>query len=65
MGIPTGVHYKPNHLLSFYRTDYILKKTEEIYPELLTLPLHPKLRIKDVNYITNNLIRIIDESEWN
>jgi dTDP-4-amino-4,6-dideoxygalactose transaminase len=64
-GIPTGVHYKPNHLLSFYRTDYILKKTEEIYPELLTLPLHPKLRIKDVNYITNNLIRIIDESEWN
>ena len=26
-GIQTGLHYKPNHHLSFYRTQDILKKT--------------------------------------
>lgn len=50
-GIPTGIHYKPNHLLSFYKTSYSLKITEKIYTELLTLPLHPDLLISDVEQI--------------
>jgi len=43
-GIPTGVHYKPNHLLSRYgggKTS--LPVTERLYGELMTLPLHPGL----------------------
>lgn len=50
--IPTGIHYKPNHLLSFYGGgNRKLKVTEMIYNEILTLPLHPELNISDVENI--------------
>jgi dTDP-4-amino-4,6-dideoxygalactose transaminase len=49
--IPTGIHYKPNHLLSFYVTNVNLLKTEKIYTEILTLPLHPELEVDDINSI--------------
>jgi dTDP-4-amino-4,6-dideoxygalactose transaminase len=43
-GIETGIHYKPNHLLSFYGGGReALPVTEKLYEELLTLPLHPGL----------------------
>ena len=52
--IPTGIHYKPNHLLSFYGgAKESLHITEKIYSEILTLPLHPDLEISDVEYISN------------
>jgi dTDP-4-amino-4,6-dideoxygalactose transaminase len=41
-GIETGIHYKPNHLLTLYgagRGD--LPITEDVYDELVSLPLHP------------------------
>lgn len=42
--IECGVHYFPNHLLSFYQQpDVTLPITEELYEELLSLPLHPDL----------------------
>lgn len=47
--IPTGMHYKPNHLLSFFRDDsHALPVVEQLYAELLTLPLHPGLGREDV-----------------
>lgn len=49
--IPTGIHYKPNHLLSFYSNGIELPKTEKIYSEILTLPLHPDLKVEEVNHI--------------
>lgn len=49
--IPTGIHYKPNHLLSYYKSDYTLSVTERVYEEILTLPLHPEIEISDVEYI--------------
>lgn len=52
--IPTGIHYKPNHLLTFFGGGKLhLKTTEKIYQEILTLPLHPDLEIKDVENISN------------
>jgi dTDP-4-amino-4,6-dideoxygalactose transaminase len=43
-GIESGIHYKPNHLLSFYGGGReALPVTEKLYEELLTLPLHPGL----------------------
>jgi dTDP-4-amino-4,6-dideoxygalactose transaminase len=43
-GIPTGMHYKPNHLLSRYGGgETSLPVTERLYNELMTLPLHPGL----------------------
>jgi dTDP-4-amino-4,6-dideoxygalactose transaminase len=53
--IQTGIHYKPNHLLSFYKQDK-LEITENIYSIILTLPLHPDLSNKDVIYICKIII---------
>jgi dTDP-4-amino-4,6-dideoxygalactose transaminase len=57
-GIQTGVHYQPNHTLSFYKTngDLYLPITDEIAPRLLTLPLHPDLEMSEIDYICEHLI---------
>ena len=50
--VPTGIHYKPNHLLTYYGAGNIkLPVTEKIYNEILTLPLHPEIEIIDVEQI--------------
>ncbi len=50
-GIETGIHYKPNHLLSFYGGGReSLPVTERLYEELLTLPLHPGLGDEEIDY---------------
>ena len=50
-GIETGIHYKPNHLLSFYGGGReALPVTERLYEELLTLPLHPGLGDEEIDY---------------
>ena len=56
-GIQTGIHYYPNHKLSFFSYEQILplNVTERIFPELLTLPLHPDLEIEDVDFVLNSL----------
>ena len=54
--IEVGFHYKPNHLLDFYKKNKVrLPNTEKIFPELLTLPLHPDLSFSDVVKISNIL----------
>ena len=51
-GIETGIHYKPNHLLSFYGGGQeALPVTERLYEELLTLPLHPGLGDEEMDRI--------------
>jgi dTDP-4-amino-4,6-dideoxygalactose transaminase len=55
--IPTGIHYKPNHLLTYFKSknqDKILT-TEKLYPRLLTLPLHPELNEDDIRTIVDIL----------
>jgi dTDP-4-amino-4,6-dideoxygalactose transaminase len=50
--VPTGVHYKPNHLLTYYGGGKLkLPVTESLYNEILTLPLHPELELSDVEEI--------------
>ena len=58
-GIPTGIHYKPNHLYTFYQSSarFSLNATEDIYPRLLTLPLHPDLTMSDVEVTVNALLK--------
>ncbi len=51
-GIPTGMHYKPNHLLSFFGGGSVrLPVTERLYAELVTLPLHPGLSREDAENV--------------
>jgi dTDP-4-amino-4,6-dideoxygalactose transaminase len=55
-GIETGIHYKPNHLLSFYGGGRrALPVTEALYGELLSLPLHPGVTAAD----QSDVVRII------
>ena len=52
-GIPVGIHYKPNHLLSYFSgsINEDLPTTSTLYPRMLTLPLHPELSFEDINTI--------------
>jgi dTDP-4-amino-4,6-dideoxygalactose transaminase len=63
INIQTGIHYKPNHLLSFYANSKVsLPVAEKLYQELLSLPLHPDLEIDDINYICNKLKTILNNN---
>ncbi|MCR5814237.1 MAG: DegT/DnrJ/EryC1/StrS family aminotransferase [Desulfovibrio sp.] len=51
-GIATGLHYKPNHLHSFFgHGSPSLPATEQLFSEILTLPLHPALSCQDVEEV--------------
>lgn len=60
-GIETGVHYRPNHTLSYFSRvgDAPLPVTDRVYPELLTLPLHPDLSEDDVLYVCSELRKVL------
>ncbi len=46
--VECGIHYKPNHLLSYYGGGRVsLPVAEQLYAELLTLPLHVDLMEED------------------
>lgn len=62
-GIQTGVHYRPNHMLTFYRDTATLPLpvVESVYPELLSLPLHPDLEDDDIDFICTQLKELLRE----
>lgn len=53
--IQTGIHYKPNHLLTLFKKNDLspLLKTESIYKKIISLPLHPELKYKEIDYIVD------------
>ncbi len=51
--IETGIHYYPNHWLSLFGGKRgTLPRAEQLYSELLTLPLHCGLGLDDIDYVT-------------
>lgn len=50
-GIEVGLHYKPVHLMTLYNSSGKLPNTEEIWRELVTLPMHTNLSDAEVTYI--------------
>ena len=60
--IETGIHYKPNHLLSLYsdKKKFELPITEQLYSEIFTLPLHPNLEVDDVMKISNLIKKVLN-----
>ncbi|MDH5542729.1 MAG: DegT/DnrJ/EryC1/StrS family aminotransferase [Nitrospinota bacterium] len=55
-GIQTGIHYKPNHMLSLYGDRaYDLGTSEKLYSELLSLPLHPEVTEEHVVNICESI----------
>ena len=59
--IECGIHYKPNHLLSKYKTNYILPITERVYEEILTLPCHLDLSEEEQYFIINSIKEFFNE----
>lgn len=61
-GMPTGMHYKPNHLLTYFGGgEPQLPAAETLYKELLTLPLHPELSREDVELVCGELEKSLEE----
>ena len=53
--IECGIHYKPNHMLTKYKTFIKLPITENIYQEILTLPCHVDLTILEQAYVVDTI----------
>ena len=49
------MHYKPNHLLSFFKSPTPLPVSEQLFGELCTLPLHPGLSCDEVRTVCRAL----------
>lgn len=62
-GIQVGYHYQPNHWLSLFKDkeQNSLPVTDTVFPELLSLPLHPDLNVEDVDFITSKLINTLTD----
>ena len=62
-GIGTSVHFIPNHLQSFYRKTYSnglkLPVTEEVYKNIISLPLYEDLSVDDVDYIVSQINNLV------
>ena len=63
-GIQTGLHYKPNHLLSFFRQQNVREQarpiSEQMFAELVTLPLHTLMSRDDVKLICDSIGRFFN-----
>ncbi len=53
--IECGIHYKPNHLLTKYKTDIKLPITEEVYEQLITFPCHVDLKRIELNHVISKI----------
>lgn len=60
LGIETGIHYNPIHLMTFYYQKGIkLPITEKVGNEIVSVPIHPNLRKEDVDTVISSINRII------
>jgi perosamine synthetase len=50
-GIETGIHYKPIHTFSYYRSKIKLPITERVGKEIVSLPTHPNLTDEDIKKV--------------
>jgi dTDP-4-amino-4,6-dideoxygalactose transaminase len=67
-GIQTSVHYPPIHLFSLYREAFgyrtgMLPVTEEVSQRVITLPLHPLMKVTDVKWIGEKVKEVIKKCQ--
>ena len=58
-GIETGIHYKPIHTFSLYKSKIKLPITEKIGKEIVTLPTHPNISEKDLEKVIKTVNQCI------
>lgn len=59
--IQTAINYIPNHLQSFFKTNDKLPITEQIFSEIITLPLYNNLITSEVEYVIECIERYFNE----
>jgi len=57
-GIETGIHYRPIHSFSYYKSNIQLSITEKIGKEIISLPTHPNLTEENIEKV----IQIVNDS---
>jgi len=62
--VQTSIHYPPIHLFSLYRKQFgykrgMLPETEKLSERELTLPLHPRMGVEDVKWISKKVKEIM------
>lgn len=63
MGVQTGFHYFPNHMLTKFKIEGLqLPLTEKIHKTLVTLPLHPDLEEEHVATIIKEIKSFLNQS---
>jgi perosamine synthetase len=71
-----NVHYVPTHHLTYYRNRFLFPKghpkhlptpnlpiTDQIYQEIITLPLSPTLPEEEINWVVQDTIEVITSKE--
>ena len=58
--IETGKHYTPIHSTDFYKSKKKLPVTDRIAKKIVTIPIHPKLSEKEINYIIKTINSLIN-----
>ena len=58
-GIQTGIHYIPGYKFTKYKKNKKFFLIQKIYKEILTLPLHPDLSKKDIQFICQRIELIL------
>ena len=53
--IETGIHYKPVHLMSYYKNKNKLSLTEKIGEEVISIPIHQNLSEIEIQRIIKNV----------
>lgn len=64
--IGVSVYFIPLYKFSFYKNNYKFKDSafpvaENVYERIISLPLYPKMKISDINYIIKTLASFIDK----
>jgi dTDP-4-amino-4,6-dideoxygalactose transaminase len=62
--IGTNIQFIPVHYFTYYSKAYGYKKgdfpnVEKVFEEILSLPLYPKMKINEINYVSKTLINLI------
>ena len=50
-GIETGIHYKPIHTFTYYKSNIHLPVTEKVGEEIVSLPTHPNMTEGDIERV--------------
>jgi len=59
MGIQCGIHYQPNHYLTYYKSDISLPVTDTLAKQILTIPLHAEITSENIAYIVKNISKFL------